>query len=148
MDNITKAVQYYKNGFVCTQAVFAAFADQFGITEKQALLIGACFGSGMSKAEVCGACTGALMVLGMKYGQFDLNDTDSHAAQGAKAAQFLEEFKKRKGSYICRELLDCDISTAEGKSYARANGLYSTLCPEMVRAAAEIVAEMLGEEDR
>ena len=148
MDTATKAVQYYKNGFICSQAVFAAFADQFGITEKQALLIGACFGGGMSKAEVCGACTGALMVLGMKYGQFDLNDTDSRAAQGAKAAQFLEEFKKRKGSYICRKLLDCDISTAEGKSYARANGLYRTLCPEMVRAAAEIVEEMLGGEDR
>ena len=93
MDNITKAVQYYKNGFVCTQAVFAAFADQFGITEKQALLIGACFGSGMSKAEVCGACTGALMVLGMKYGQFDLNDTDSHAAQGAKLLSSLRSSK-------------------------------------------------------
>ena len=102
----------------------------------------------MSKAEVCGACTGALMVLGMKYGQFDLNDTDSRAAQGAKAAQFLEEFKKRKGSYICRELLDCDISNNEGKSCARANGLFRSLCPEMVRAAAEIVAEMLGREDR
>ncbi len=76
MDNVSKAVQYYEKGYMCSQAVFAAFAEQFGITEKQALQIGACFGGGMNKGEVCGACTGALMVLGMKYGQFDILDTE------------------------------------------------------------------------
>ena len=146
MDNISKAVELFEHRFMCSQAVFAAFAEQFGITEKQALQIGACFGGGMSKAEVCGACTGALMVLGMKYGQFDENDLERRAAESAKATQFLEEFKKRQGSYICREILGCDISTDEGKNYALSNGLYGKYCPEMVRTAAEIVAEMLGDE--
>ena len=145
MDNVSKAVELFEHRFMCSQAVFAAFAEQFGITEKQALQIGACFGGGMSKAEVCGACTGALMVLGMKYGQFDENDLESRSAESAKASEFLEEFKKRKGSYICREILGCDISTDEGKSYARSNGLYGKYCTEMVRTAAEIVAGMLGE---
>ena len=146
MDNVSKAVELFEHRFMCSQAVFAAFAEQFGITEKQALQIGACFGGGMSNAEVCGACTGALMVLGMKYGQFDENDLESRSAESAKASEFLEEFKKRKGSYICREILGCDISTDEGKSYARSNGLYGKYCTEMVRTAAEIVAGMLVEE--
>ena len=127
-----------------TQAVFAAFAEQFGITEKQALQIGACFGGGMNKGEVCGACTGALMVLGMKYGQFDITDTASRTAENAKAVQFLDEFAKRKGSYVCREILGCDLRTEEGRNYARSNGLFGKLCPEMVRTAAEILTEMLG----
>ena len=101
----------------------------------------------MNKGEVCGACTGALMALGLRYGQFDLNDTESRMAEHAKAVQFLEEFKKRKGSYICRELLGCDISTEEGRSYAIDNRLFGKLCPEMVRTAAEIVAEMLTESE-
>ena len=146
MDNVSKAVELFEHRFMCSQAVFAAFAEQFGITEKQALQIGACFGGGMSKAEVCGACTGALMVLGMKYGQYDENDTDSRAAESEKASEFLEEFKKRNGSYICREILHCDISTDEGKEYARSNGLYGRYCTEMVRSAAEILTEMLGDE--
>ena len=87
------------------------------------------------------------MVLGLRYGQVDLNDPDSRMAEHAKAVQFLEEFKKRKGSYICRELLGCDISTEEGRSYAIDNGLFGKLCPEMVRTAAEIVAEMLAESE-
>ncbi|MBO4523118.1 MAG: C_GCAxxG_C_C family protein [Ruminococcus sp.] len=146
MDNVTKAVQYYENGYKCSQAVFAAFAEQFGITEKQALQIGSCFGGGMGKGEVCGACTGALMVLGMKYGQFDLNDTESRVKSSSMAVKFLDEFEKRKNSYICRDILGCDLRTEEGKNYARSNGLFGTLCPEMVRAAAEIVAEMLGDD--
>lgn len=144
MDHVTKAVQYYEEGYMCSQAVFAAFAEQFGISEKQALQIGACFGGGMNKGEVCGACTGALMVLGMKYGQFDLLDAASRAKGSAVAVKFLDEFEKNKGSYVCRDILGCDLRTEEGRNYARSNGLFGTLCPEMVRAAAEIVAEMLG----
>ena len=146
MDNVMKAVQYYENGYMCSQAVFAAFAEEFGITEKQAFQIGACFGGGMNKGEVCGACTGALMVLGMKYGQFDLNDTASRAKGGAMAVKFLDEFEKRKGSYVCRDILGCDLKTDEGRSFARSNGLFRTLCPEMVRTAAEILTELLGDE--
>ena len=147
MDHVMKAVQYFEKGYMCSQAVFAAFAEQFGITEKQAFQIGACFGGGMNKGEVCGACTGALMVLGMKYGQFDILDTESRAKGGAMAVRFLDEFAKRKGSYVCREILGCDLRTEEGKNYARTNGLFGTLCPEMVKTAAELLSEMLGKEN-
>lgn len=144
MDRVTKAVQYFENGYMCSQAVFAAFAEQFGITEKQALQIGACFGGGMNKGEVCGACTGALMVLGLRYGQFDLSDVASRTQGSVMAVQFLDEFEKSKGSYTCRDILGCDLRTEEGRNYARSNGLFGTLCPEMVRKAAEIVAELLA----
>lgn len=147
MDRVTKAVELFGQGYMCSQAVFAAFSEDYGVTEKQALQIGACFGSGMNKGEVCGACTGALMALGMRYGQFDLSDVESRAAQKAKAAQFLEEFEKREGSYICRDILGCDLSTEEGRSYAINKGLFKKICPKMVKTAAEITSEMLGCEE-
>ena len=86
------------------------------------------------------------MVLGMKYGQFDLSDNESRAKSGSMAVKFLDEFEKRKNSYICRDILGCDLRTEEGKIFARSNGLFKTLCPEMVRTAAEILTEMLGSE--
>ena len=147
MDYVAKAVQYYEKGYMCSQAVFAAFAGDFGIIEKQALQIGACFGGGMNKGEVCGACTGALMILGMKYGQFDLLDTESRAKGSAMAVRFLDEFAKRKGSYVCRDILDCDLRTEEGRNFARSNCLFKTICPEMVRTAAEILTEILEGDD-
>ncbi len=147
MDRVTKAVELFGQGYMCSQAVFAAFSEDFGVTEKQALQIGACFGSGMNKGEVCGACTGALMALGMRYGQFDLSDVESRAVQKAKAVRFLEEFQKREGSYICRDILGCDLTTEEGRSYAINNGLFKKICPKMVKTAAEITSEMLGCEE-
>ena len=44
MDQITKAIELFGQGYMCSQAVFAAFSEQFGITEQQALKIGGCFG--------------------------------------------------------------------------------------------------------
>ena len=148
MDRVTKAVELFGQGYMCSQAVFAAFSEDYGVTEKQALQIGACFGSGMNKGEVCGACTGALMALGMRYGQFDLCDVESRAAQKVNAVQFLEEFEKREGSYICRDILGCDLSTEEGRSYAINKGLFKKICPKMVKTAAEITAQMLGGDEQ
>ena len=145
MDNVSKAVQYYEKGDMCSQAVFAAFAEQFGITEKQAFQIGACFGGGMCKGEVCGACTGALMALGLKYGMCEDGDIESKQRANSYAVRFLDEFAKQNGSYICRELLDCDISTDEGKAYARANGLYATECPKMIESAVLIAEKLINE---
>ena len=92
------------------------------------------------------ACTVAVKARGATYAHCDASDMESRANAGAKAAQFLDEFKRRKGSYICHDLLGCDISTAEGKECAREKGLFTSICPEMVRAAAEIVAEMLAQD--
>lgn len=136
MNSIEDAVQLFEDGYVCSQAVFAAFSETLGLPKQQALKIGACFGSGMRKGEVCGACTGALMVLGLKYGE---NKTESNEA----CVKFLDEFKKENGSIICRDLLGCDISTDEGVKHARDNNLFNELCPKMVESASKIVDEMI-----
>ena len=137
-DKINESVQLFGNGYVCSQAVFAAFSQDFGLSKNQALKIGACFGSGMRKGEVCGACTGALMVLGLKYG-------DSKTESDEACNRFLDGFEKENGSYICRDLLNCDISTEEGVNYARENNLFKEVCPKMVESAARIVGNMIQE---
>ena len=58
-----KAIEYFEDHLHCSQSVLAAFAEECGITEEQAFRLGSCFGSGMRKGNVCGACTGALMVI-------------------------------------------------------------------------------------
>ncbi|WP_405268449.1 C-GCAxxG-C-C family protein [Methanobrevibacter sp.] len=136
MKNIEKAVQLFENGYVCSQAVFATFSQDLGLSEEQALKIGACFGSGMRKGEVCGACTGALMALGLKYGE-------SKAKSNEVCEKFLDEFEKENGSYICRDLLNCDIRTEEGVKYALDNNLFKEFCPKMVESATKITENYL-----
>lgn len=139
MSEITEAVKLFEEGYVCSQAVFAAFSPDLGLEKEQALKIGACFGSGMRKGEVCGACTGALMALGLKYGH-------SKEKSNEACKRFLDEFKNENGSYICNELLGCDIKTKEGVEFAVENRLFKEICPKMVESAAKITKEIIEEE--
>lgn len=58
MNRIDEACNLFEDGYVCSQAVFGVFCEEFGLSKNDAFKIAACFGSGMRQAEVCGACTG------------------------------------------------------------------------------------------
>lgn len=146
MTHKEKALQLFADKFHCSQAVLAAFAEECGITEEQALKFGACFGSGMRKGEVCGACTGALMVLGLKYGQTDKEDLISRQRANAVNDDMMKKFAEKCGSYLCNDLLGCDIRTPEGVQYARDNKLFIDFCPKMVANAVDILEEICKNE--
>ena len=124
---------------------FAAFSKELGLPEEQALKIGSCFGSGMRKGEVCGACTGALMVLGLKYGHSKVGDIESKLKTDEVTDRFLDEFKLQNGSYLCNDLLNCDIKTEEGIKYALDNNLFTEFCPKMVESATKITEIILND---
>ena len=138
MNRIDEACNLFENGYVCSQAVFGVFCEEFGLSKNDAFKIGACFGSGMRQAEVCGACTGALMAIGLKYGKD--KETCNRLSN-----RFFEEFAKENGSFICRNLLECDISTPEGVKYALDNNLFKEFCPKMVASAVKITEEIFEE---
>ena len=143
MTHIEKAKALFEQKFHCSQAVFATFASELGITEKQALKVGACFGAGMCKGEVCGACTGALMALGLKYGQSEIEDLESRWKTNNITSEFLELFREENGSYLCKELLGCDLGTTEGIEYAKAHNLFTEFCPTMVASATKITEQLM-----
>ena len=67
-----KAVELFKSGYNCSQAVFAAYADLFGFDEDTALKVSAGLGGGVGRSrEVCGTVSAAAMLIGMKYGATD-----------------------------------------------------------------------------
>jgi len=93
--------------------------------------------------ETCGAVTGALMVIGLKYGMTQAKDEAAREQTYKLAQELAARFKERHRSIICRELLGYDLSSPEGRKAAYDKGLFSTLCPQLVRDAAEIVEEIL-----
>ena len=95
----------------------------------------------MRRAEVCGAVTGALMVLGLRYGPRDAADTSRDIVY-SKVSEFLSRFEEGCGSIICRDLLGCDLSTPEGMKQAVKNDLFKTVCPKMIEVAADLVEEL------
>ena len=144
VDHKQKALDYFSQKLHCSQSVLAAFADECGITEEQALKLGSCFGGGMRKGEVCGAVTGALMALGLLCGQKNAGDTEGRLSSNKVNDLMMDRFKEKCGSYICNDLLGCDISTDEGKQYCLENKLFTEFCPKMVVAAVEVVEEIIA----
>lgn len=106
MDHSKKAVELFKSGYNCSQAVFGAYADEFGLSLDTAMKISSSFGGGMGRLrEVCGALTGSFMVLGMLEGGYEPRDNVSKAEHYKNIQSLAEEFRNQNGSIICRELL-------------------------------------------
>ena len=139
MTHKEKAVQYYQDGYLCSQSVLAAYAEEYGLTEELALKLGTCLGAGMRKGEVCGACTGALMVLGLMH-----DDPKNRKTAYENTNQFLNDFRDVNGSYLCNDLLGCDVRTPEGVQYARDHHLFTEFCPKMVASAVEILEKIMS----
>ncbi len=101
-----KAVELFKSGYNCSQAVFAAYADLFGFDEDTALKVSAGLGGGVGRSrEVCGTVSAAAMLIGMKYGATDGDDTEGKKLCYYKVQEFIAGFKKVNPSIVCRELL-------------------------------------------
>jgi len=93
--------------------------------------------------ETCGVVTGALMAIGLKYGMTQANDQGARDKTYKLAQEFANRFKTRHNSLVCRELLGYDLSKPEGRKAAYDKGLFTTLCPQFVRDAVEIVEQLL-----
>ncbi len=137
------ATEYFENNFNCAQSVFTAFALEEGIPEELALKIATQFGGGCRKGEVCGAVSGALMVLGLKHGHCHFNAPEEKAHAYGIGEEFMDRFITKNGTVVCRELLGYDLTKQEDKEKIRELNLFKTTCPKMVQSATEIVEEML-----
>lgn len=138
------AAAYFKSGFSCSQAVFSAFAVELGMDEALALGAAGAFGGGLAgRAETCGAVTGALMVLGLKYGKRQPEDNPAKEKTYAAAGEFIRRFEARHGSILCRDLLGYNMSIPEEYAAAREAGAFRAACPGLVREAALILEDLL-----
>ena len=85
----------------------------YGLDEKTALAIAAGFGGGLRSGEVCGAISGAVMAIGMKYPFTDATDAEAKAKIAELANLCVAKAKEEFGCVLCRELKGKKHSCAE-----------------------------------
>lgn len=148
---VEQAGALFKEGYNCSQSVFATYADLFGLDRETALKVSASFGGGIGRMrEVCGAANGMFLVAGMLTGATEGKDQTAKKNNYEVVQRLAAEFKKENGgSYICRELLGLD---KEGKKVvpgdttpeARTEEYYRKRpCLRTIQGAAAIVERML-----
>lgn len=145
MSRADKAVELFNNNFNCSQAVFTVFATEYGFSEELALKLSTSFGGGARSGELCGAVSGALMVLGLKFGHYHAENNEEKQRSYSLAQEFIKRFKEANNSIVCRDLLGYDLTVAEDCKIINSKNLFRTFCPEMVRSAVEITEQMLSE---
>jgi C_GCAxxG_C_C family probable redox protein len=135
------AVEVFSQSFNCSQAVFSAFAPLFGLDKETAFKLASPFGGGMARrGEVCGAVTGALLALGLARGA----DKPAGKEEIYRLSQeFMRRFEEKHHTIMCRDLINCDLSTPSGYQAATEKGVFRSICPGLVGEAVEIVQALL-----
>ncbi|MCQ2738705.1 MAG: C-GCAxxG-C-C family protein [bacterium] len=146
MNNIEKSVEYFKQGYNCSQAVFAVYAPMFGIDEKTALKLSSSFGGGMGRLrEVCGAVTAMFAIAGLAKGTSAVDDI-TKAKLYSLIQSMAKEFKNEYGTIICRELLKLESPQSSPEPTKRTEDFYKTRpCEYFIKTACEIIERNLSD---
>lgn len=146
MNRGEKAEELFKTGLNCSQAVFVAFCDVIGMDENTAKKTSVGLGGGVGRLrEICGAVSGAAMIIGFLYGGDDGSDK---AGAYEKVREFAESFKERNRFLVCRELRGLDKSIKESPVPDERTQEYYKIrpCARLVFDAAEILEAKLKED--
>ncbi|KAF0108454.1 MAG: CGCAxxGCC family protein [Anaerolineaceae bacterium] len=137
------AVARFGQKYNCAQSVFSAFAAPLGLDEETALKIASPFGGGVARqGEVCGAATGGLMALGLARGSSSPDEKEKDEVYRL-SLEFLRRFEEKHGKILCRDLIGYDLRDHAAHEQARQAGVFTSICPRLVRDAAGIVALLL-----
>ena len=135
----------FARGQDCSQVVLSYFAERLGISEDEANRISAGFGGGSGLGETCGAVIGALMALGLKYGNNGPDDMDNKGIMSGKRVEFIQEWLSRREHTLCRDFLGHDITQPGEFEKVIEEGTMFTFCPLLVLDAIDITEKLLGE---
>jgi len=144
-DIVDKASSYFKSGYNCAESTLLAIAkDALKVDSDLIPKIATGFGGGISRqGYVCGAASGAIMGLSLKYGRNSPEELRAHTYN--PVVKFLKEFQKKFGSILCKELSGCDLSTIEGIRKFREENVHGQVCSHFVNGAIEIFMSLIDE---
>jgi C_GCAxxG_C_C family probable redox protein len=144
-----KAVANFKEGYNCAQSVFLAYSDFYDIDTEFAKKISASFGGGMGRLrEVCGACSGMFMLLGLQYPATDPTNKEAKTVNYAAVQRTAKAFKEQFGTLICADLLKIARSPQAPTPSDRTDEYYSKRpCARFVAKAAEIIGHEIQQDN-
>ena len=141
-ETIEKALNFFDQGYACSQSVLLAFSHQFNLDETTAKLISSTFGGGMGRLrQKCGAVTGGFMVLGLAYGNTDPKDMDTKLLAYNKVQELNRRFEEINGTSVCAEILAPFANEEEIAQRLH----HKLICRKVVGDAAGLVYEIVAQ---
>jgi C_GCAxxG_C_C family probable redox protein len=137
-----KAATRFLEGYNCAQSVLLTMFEHWNGENELIPKIATAFGGGIGRCgSVCGALTGGVMALGIKYGTNEPS-LEKRLKVYKLAQKFFKRFEKHHGSVLCRELIGYDLSVPEELEEARKARIFEEKCVNFVRKAVETLIEL------
>jgi len=137
-----KAAARFLEGYNCAQSVLLTMSEHWNGKNELVPKIATAFGGGIGRCgSVCGALTGGIMAIGIKYGTNEPSIKKRLKAYEL-ANTFYKRFNQQYGTVLCRELIGYDLSNPKEMAKVRKEKLLEEKCANFVRKAVEILTEL------
>jgi C_GCAxxG_C_C family probable redox protein len=143
-DHVAEVVELFQSGFNCSQAVLSVFSEDLGLSEETALKIAYPFGAGIGGCgKTCGAVTGAIMVIGLKFNTSNPLAIDIKTECKEKARKLIEIFEQEHGTSNCNDLVGFDMSKLSGVELKSKSQFLQNRCPKFLETVVSFLEEEL-----
>lgn len=138
---VEKTGKLHEEGFNCAESVLLTVASEWGVCSDLIPRIATAFGGGVGRqGYVCGALSGGVIAIGLKYGRDKAADISERDKSYTLVRELFKRFKEEFGSINCRELIGLDLTTSEGIQKLRI--LHPQKCAKYIARTADIVLEL------
>jgi len=142
-----KAVAYFLGGYNCAQSVLLAMFEHWNGKNDLIPKIATAFGGGMGRCgSVCGAVTGGIMAVGMRFGTNEPS-LEKRTEAYELAQRFFRRFEKQNGTVLCRELIGYDLSDPKQLEEASERDVFEEKCTVFISKALEALLELTENRD-
>ena len=143
-NTINMAEEMAEEGWLCSESVFKAIASAQGITGEFIPKVATGLAAGIGRSgEVCGAVSGAIMGLGLKYGRSSVEETTPGKRPYWYATELLQLIRERHGTATCAGILGLDLmDPGDLKTYNELDH-WNTTCRELIKEATALAWEIL-----
>jgi len=136
------AASHFRDGYNCAESVLMAMQEVWQMEKRPD--IATAFGAGIGRrGSVCGAVTGGIIAINLKYGR--MKAEDDREKSYALALNYYKKFEKEFGSAICHDLIECDLTTSRGQKTFKEENLFEKKCVGFVEGAVKILAGLIKE---
>lgn len=141
---VNLAKSYATKEFLCSESVLLAISELLSIRSKLIPKVATGFGAGIGgQGEVCGAVSGGILGLGLRFGR---NDVKKESVKPYwYASDFLKRFKAEVGNLSCRELTGCNFNTEGGRRRYVEEKMWETRCQQLIAVASGIAFDLISE---
>lgn len=143
-----KALYDFDHGYNCSQAVIGSFCEEFGMTREQAVKIAVAFGGGVGRqGKMCGCVSGALMILGLRYGDHTIGNSEQRIKNYEFAKTFCSCFIEKHGALDCREIIKYNLDNLEEREQAQKENAFKNKCSQVVAQTVELLERFIEENE-